>query len=81
MSRNDWSAFAPLAPPLRASAIAPKSVSLPYAGKAKAVHLLSGVGGWNHKAIYMPQPYDGNTVLEVVLGVPSGSYVRTWVGD
>lgn len=41
----------------------------------------SGVGGWNHKAIYMPQPYDGNTVLEVVLGVPSGSYVRTWVGD
>jgi hypothetical protein len=41
----------------------------------------SGVGGWNHKAIYMPQPYEGNTVLEVVLGVPSGSYVRTWVGD
>jgi putative heme-binding domain-containing protein len=29
----------------------PKSVSLAYAGKAKAVHLLSGVGGWNFPAI------------------------------
>jgi putative heme-binding domain-containing protein len=29
----------------------PRSVSLPYAGKAKAVHLLSGVGGWNYPAI------------------------------
>ena len=25
----------------------PKSVSLPFNGKAKSVHLLSGVGGWN----------------------------------
>jgi putative membrane-bound dehydrogenase-like protein len=25
----------------------PKSVSLPFNGKAKAVHLLSGIGGWN----------------------------------
>ncbi|HEY3789837.1 MAG TPA: c-type cytochrome [Urbifossiella sp.] len=25
----------------------PKSVSLPFNGKAKAIHLLSGVGGWN----------------------------------
>ena len=24
----------------------PKSVSLPFNGKAKAIHLLSGVGGW-----------------------------------
>jgi hypothetical protein len=38
----------------------------------------SGIDGWNDKAIYLPQPYDGNTVLEVVLGVPSGSLVRTW---
>lgn len=38
----------------------------------------SGIDGWNDKAIYLPQPYDGNTVLEVVLGVPSGSRVRTW---
>lgn len=41
----------------------------------------SGIDGWNHKAMYLPQPYDGNTVLEVVLGVPSGSYVRTWRGS
>lgn len=38
----------------------------------------SGIDGWNDKAIYLPQPYDGNTVLEIVLGVPSGSRVRTW---
>ena len=25
----------------------PKSVSLPFNGKAKAIHMLSGVGGWN----------------------------------
>lgn len=41
----------------------------------------SGLDGWNHKAIYLPQPYDGNTVNEIVLGVPSGSYVRTWRGS
>jgi hypothetical protein len=38
----------------------------------------SGIDGWNDHAIYLPQPYDGNTVLEVELGVPSGSTVRTW---
>lgn len=38
----------------------------------------SGIDGWNDRAIYLPQPYDGWTVLEVVLGVPSGSLVRTW---
>jgi hypothetical protein len=38
----------------------------------------SGIDGWNDKAIYLPQPYDGSTVLEVVLGAPSGSVVRTW---
>ena len=38
----------------------------------------SGIDGWNDRAIYLPQPYDGFTVNEVVLGVPSGSYVRTW---
>src|SRR6478609_5907828 len=27
----------------------PKSVSLPFGGKAKAIHLLSGVGGWSAK--------------------------------
>lgn len=38
----------------------------------------SGIDGWNDKAIYLPQPYDGSTVLEVVIGAPSGSLVRTW---
>lgn len=40
----------------------------------------SGIGGWNDHAIYLPQPYDSGTVNEVVLGVPSGSLVRTWSG-
>jgi hypothetical protein len=30
----------------------------------------SGIDGWNADAIYLPQPYNGNTVVEVVLGVP-----------
>lgn len=38
----------------------------------------SGIDGWNDRALYLPQPYDGSTVNEVVLGVPSGSLVRTW---
>jgi hypothetical protein len=29
----------------------PKSVSIPYSGAAKTIHLLSGVGGWNFPAI------------------------------
>ena len=32
----------------------------------------SGIGGWNANALYLPQPYDGNTVVEVVVGVPGG---------
>jgi len=31
----------------------------------------SGIGGWKADAIYLPQPYDGDTVVEVVIGVPS----------
>ncbi len=38
----------------------------------------SGIGGWDDHAIYLPQPYDGYTVNEIILGVPSGSRVRTW---
>jgi hypothetical protein len=30
----------------------------------------SGMGGWNAEALYLPQPYDENTVVEVVIGVP-----------
>ncbi len=29
----------------------------------------NGVGGWRKDALYLPQPYDGNTVVEVVLGI------------
>lgn len=38
----------------------------------------SGVGGWRMDAMYQPQPYDENTVREVILGVPSGAHFRTW---
>lgn len=31
----------------------------------------SGLGGWRPDALYLPQPYDNNTVREVVIGVPS----------
>ncbi len=40
----------------------------------------SGVGGWRDDALYLPQPYDANTVRELVLGVPSAATVRTWAG-
>lgn len=35
-----------------------------------------GVGGFRDDALYLPQPYDGNRVLELVIGVPS----RDWTG-
>lgn len=38
----------------------------------------SGIDGWREDAIYLPQPYDLNTVRELVIGVPSGDLVRTW---
>ncbi len=38
----------------------------------------SGIGGWRTDALYQPQPYDNNTVREVVIGVPSGAAYRTW---
>jgi hypothetical protein len=31
----------------------------------------NGVGGFREDALYLPQPYNGNTVVEVVVGVPS----------
>jgi hypothetical protein len=40
----------------------------------------NGVGGWRTDAIYMPLPYNGNQVKEVVIGVASGASVRTWNG-
>ena len=41
----------------------------------------SGSGEWRPDAIYMPKPYDNSSVKEVVVGVPDGSYVRTWNGE
>ncbi len=41
----------------------------------------NGVGGWRSDAIYQPQPYNGNTVREVVIGFSSGDTVRTWKGE
>jgi hypothetical protein len=35
-----------------------------------------GLGGFRHDALYLPQPYDRNRVLELVIGVPS----REWTG-
>ena len=35
----------------------------------------SGIGGWNGNAVYLPQPYDLNTVVEVDVGVPSRTVV------
>ncbi len=31
----------------------------------------SGIGGWDTHSIFLPQPYDNNTVVEVEIGVPS----------
>jgi WD40 repeat protein len=31
----------------------------------------SGLGGWRQDALYVPQPYDGNRVTEIVIGVRS----------
>ncbi|MCB9795425.1 MAG: SMP-30/gluconolactonase/LRE family protein [Alphaproteobacteria bacterium] len=41
----------------------------------------SGLGGWRADALYMPQPYNGNTIREVIIGVPNGDSVRTWNGE
>ncbi|MFN7144176.1 MAG: hypothetical protein ACK4YP_10390 [Myxococcota bacterium] len=41
----------------------------------------NGVGGWRTDTLYLPQPYNGNTVREVVIGMPAGDTVRTWRGE
>ena len=35
----------------------------------------NGINGWRTDAIYLPQPYDSETVIEVVIGVPTA---RSW---
>lgn len=41
----------------------------------------NGVGGWRTDALYLPQPYNGSTVREVVVGIGGGHEVRTWNGE
>ncbi len=41
----------------------------------------SGLGGWRQDALYLPVPYNGNKVRELVVGVPSGETVQTWNGE
>ena len=36
----------------------------------------NGIGGWLEDAIYVSQPYNGNQVAELIIGVPS----RLWTG-
>lgn len=36
----------------------------------------SGIGGWRDDALYLPNPYNNDTVSEVVIGV----YHRSWTG-
>lgn len=40
----------------------------------------TGLGGWRVDALYQPQPYNGATVREVIVGLPNGDTVRTWNG-
>ena len=37
----------------------------------------SGVGGWLQDALYAPQPYNNNTVTEVVIGIPPAHWGGT----
>jgi hypothetical protein len=36
----------------------------------------SGIGGWRADALYLPMPYNNNTVQEIV----TGTFSRTWEG-
>ncbi|MEZ4238115.1 MAG: SMP-30/gluconolactonase/LRE family protein [Myxococcota bacterium] len=48
----------------------------PLQNYGHGVQFGSGVGGWRADALYVPQPYNGDTVAEMVIGV----YHRTWGG-
>ena len=41
----------------------------------------NGQGGWRADALYLPMPYSGSLVREVVVGVPAGDFLRTWRGE
>ncbi len=55
-----------------------KSVYLEWGNSGHYGHGIawgSGIGGWSHLSIFMPEPWYGNTVVELGIGVPSRSYV------
>jgi DNA-binding beta-propeller fold protein YncE len=37
----------------------------------------TGTNGWRADAMYLPQPYNGNTVIEIVVGAPSRDFQGT----
>ncbi len=40
----------------------------------------SGSGGWDDHMLYVPQPYNGNTVAELDIGVPPAGWEGTVIG-
>ena len=45
-------------------------VNLGFPAYGHGVEWGNGIGGWSESSLFLPQPYDSNTVLEVELGVP-----------
>jgi hypothetical protein len=45
-------------------------ITLGFPAYGHAVEWGNGIGGWAETSIFLPQPYDSNTVLEIELGVP-----------
>jgi hypothetical protein len=46
----------------------------PATGYAHGQAWGSGLSVWRTDAIYVPQPYDGNTVAEIVVGIPARTF-------
>ncbi|MEZ4317147.1 MAG: SMP-30/gluconolactonase/LRE family protein [Myxococcota bacterium] len=49
-------------------------VNYPFQQYGHGLEWGNGTGPWRLDALYIPQPYDNNTVHEIVIGVPAGSY-------
>jgi streptogramin lyase len=46
----------------------------PFSNYGHSAMFGSGIGGWLSDAIYVPQPYNNNTVGEIVTGVPGFTF-------